>query len=114
VPWSLTQKNKNNKLHSNVKMKRMLYIWKYTAHEWLWNYDTWILHPFLWISCSIRIICNFVCANCLNKVLILFKVHPCTLWGEPHPHAKTPMMPNKISKAKCTDKGCLTCSICCA
>ncbi len=29
-------------------------------------------------------------------------------------HARIPMMPNKILEVKCTNKGCLTCSICCA
>jgi hypothetical protein len=36
------------------------------------------------------------------------------LWDEPHPHVGIPMMPNNISKVKCTNKGHLTCSICCA
>ncbi len=31
----------------------------------------------------------------------------------PTPHAGIPMMPNKISEVKCTNKGCLTYSICC-
>jgi hypothetical protein len=35
------------------------------------------------------------------------------LWDEPHPHARIPMMPNKISEAKRTNKGHLTCSIYC-
>jgi hypothetical protein len=34
------------------------------------------------------------------------------LWDEPHPHAKIPMMFNKSSKAKHTNKGYLTYSIC--
>jgi hypothetical protein len=36
------------------------------------------------------------------------------LWDEPHPHVGIPMMHNKISEAKRTNKGRLTCSICCA
>jgi hypothetical protein len=31
----------------------------------------------------------------------------------PTPHAGIPMMPNNILKAKHTNKGCLTCGICC-
>ncbi len=37
--------------------------------------------------CKFQKLCinNFTCFNYLNKVLILFKVCPCTLWDEPHP-----------------------------
>ncbi len=47
-------RKQKNKLHSNVKMQTMVFkkkkVWKYTAHEWFWNRDTWILHPFLWLG----------------------------------------------------------------
>ncbi len=55
---------------------------------------------------------NYTCPNCLNKLSILFKAHPCTLWDEPQPHAKIQVMPNNISKAKRTNKRHLTCGIC--
>jgi len=66
--------------------------------------------------CNFQMLCisNYACPNWLNKVFVLFKAHPCTLWDEPHPHARIPMMPNKISEAKRTNKGHLTYSICCA
>ncbi len=35
-------------------------------------------------------ISNFACSNCLNKVLILFMVRPCTLWDERHPPCWNP------------------------
>jgi len=57
---------------------------------------------------------NLACLNCVNKVIVLFKVCPCTLWDEPHPSSRNPMMPNKILEAKHTNKGHLTYSICCA
>ncbi len=42
--------------------------------------------------------CNFqkpcinksTCLNSFNKVLILFKACPCTLWDKPHPPCKNP------------------------
>ncbi len=66
--------------------------------------------------CNFQRLCisNYTCPNCLNEVFILFKPCPCTLWDEPTPHAGIPMMPNKISEVKHTNKGHLTCSICCA
>ncbi len=66
--------------------------------------------------CNFQKLCigNSTCLNCLNKVFVLLKACPCTLWDEPHLHAGIPMMPNKISKVKCTNKSHLTCSICCA
>ncbi len=66
--------------------------------------------------CNFQRLCisNYACSNCFNKVFVLFKARPCTLWDEPHPHAGIPMMPNKISEAKRTNKGCLTCLISCA
>ncbi len=72
--------------------------------------------PILSAPCKFQRFCinnPTTCPNCLNKVLILFKACPCILWDEPHPHARIPMMPNKISKAKRTNKGHLTCSIYC-
>ncbi len=35
--------------------------------------------------CNFKRLCisNSGCANCLNKVLVLFKAHPCTLQNEP-------------------------------
>ncbi len=71
--------------------------------------------PILSAPCKFQRFCinNPTCPNCLNKVLILFKACPCILWDEPHPHARIPMMPNKISEAKRTNKGHLTCSIYC-
>ncbi len=37
--------------------------------------------------CNFQRLCisNFACSNCLNKVFVLFKACPCTLWDEPHP-----------------------------
>ncbi len=72
--------------------------------------------PSLSALCNFQRLCisNLVCPNCLNKVFILFKACPCTLWDEPNPHAGIPMVPNKILEAKCTNKGHLTYSICCA
>ncbi len=67
--------------------------------------DTWILHPFLWLSLLIGFQClisttpcnfkrpcigNFACLNYFNKVLIIFKAHPRTLWDEPHPSCENP------------------------
>jgi hypothetical protein len=65
--------------------------------------------------CNFQSFCisNFACLNCFNKGLVLLKACPCSLRDEPHPHARIPMMLNKISKAKHTNKGRLTCSICC-
>ncbi len=49
---------------------------------------------FIGLQCSIlNTPCNFqklcinnsACLNCLNKVFVLFKACPCTLWDEPHP-----------------------------
>ncbi len=66
--------------------------------------------------------CNFerfyigdsACSNCFNKVLIFFKSCPCTLWDQPHPHARMLMTPNNMSEVKHTNKGCCTSCICCA
>ncbi len=106
-----------------------IYIWKYIAHQWFWSHDTCIFHPFLWFSCVYwipmsnskrpmqfsKVLCKQLCfPNCFKKVFVLFKVHPCTLWDESHPPTRVLMMPNKISKVKCTNKGHLTYSICCA
>ncbi len=33
---------------------------------------------------------NYACPHYLNKVFILFKVHPCTLWDEPQPPCQNP------------------------
>ncbi len=43
--------------------------------------------PILSAPCNFERLCigNFDCPNCLNKVVILFKACPCTLWDEPHP-----------------------------
>ncbi len=69
--------------------------------------------PILSALCNFQRLCinNFACLNCFNKILILFKACPCTLWVESYPHARIPMMPNKISEVKSTNKGHLTCSI---
>ncbi len=42
--------------------------------------------PILSTPCNFQRLCinNFACSNCLNKVLVLFKARPCTLWGKPH------------------------------
>ncbi len=36
--------------------------------------------------CNFQRFCisNSACPNYLNKVLVLFKARPCTLWDEPH------------------------------
>ncbi len=57
---------------------------------------------------------KFACSNYFNKVFIFFKVRPCILWDEPTTHVEIPMMPNNISEVKHTNKGHLTCGICCA
>ncbi len=43
--------------------------------------------PILNTPCKFQKLCisNSTCLNCLNKVLVLFKPCPCTLWDEPHP-----------------------------
>jgi len=33
-----------------VGLIRNLGVRQYTTHEWFWNHDTWILHPFLWFN----------------------------------------------------------------
>ncbi len=42
--------------------------------------------------CNFQRFCttNSICLNCLNKVLILFKACPRTLWDEPHPPCQNP------------------------
>jgi hypothetical protein len=64
--------------------------------------------------CNFEKLCigNYACPNCLNKVIIFLKVCSCTLQDKPHPHARIPMVPNKILKDKHTNKGHLTYSIC--
>ncbi len=36
--------------------------------------------------CNFQWLCisNFACPNYINKVFVLFKARPCTLWDEPH------------------------------
>ncbi len=48
--------------------------------------------PILSAPCKFQRFCisNSTCPNCLNKVLVLFKVFPCTLWDEPHPPCWNP------------------------
>jgi hypothetical protein len=60
--------------------------------------------PILNASCNFQSlwIGDYFCLNFFNKVFIIFKVHPCTLWDEtppplPPPHARIPIMPNDIS-----------------
>jgi hypothetical protein len=123
---------RENELHSHVKMQTMFFykkIWKYATHEWFWNFDTWIVHPFFWFGCvywtpmsnskhPMQLSKAFHKQLCLPKLpqqdFRPFKLRPRILWDEPHPHARIPMMPNNISEAKRTNKGRLTCSICCA
>ncbi len=105
-------------------------VWKYTAHEWFQNHDTWISHPFLWFGCVYWIpMSNFEHPMQLSKALHrqlclpkLFQQGFCPSQGAPmhfvgwtpNPHVGIPMMLNKILKLKCTNKGRLTCSIFCA
>ncbi len=48
--------------------------------------------PILNAPCNFQKLCidNSTCSNFLNKVLILFKAHPCTLWDEPTPQCQNP------------------------
>ncbi len=62
---------------------------------------------------------SFVLATLLARIVSTrfssFSRRAHALCGmNPTPHVGIPMMPNKISEAKHTNKGCLTCSIYCA
>ncbi len=48
--------------------------------------------PILNAPCNFQKLCisNYTCPNCLNKVFILFKMCPCTLWDEPHSPCQNP------------------------
>ncbi len=104
VPRSLTQESKKIKLHSNVKMQTMFFLLKKYGNILPINdfgimIVGYCIHffdsiAFIRLQCPISSApCNFqrlyisnsTWSNCLNKVFILFKVRPCTLWDEPHP-----------------------------
>jgi hypothetical protein len=116
------------KLHSNVKMQTMfIYIYEnispmndfgimilgYCIHFFDLVVFIWPQRLILSTPCNFQRLCRskFACSNCLNKVFVLFKVCPCTLWDDPIPHAGIPMMLNKILEVKRTNKGRLICSI---
>ncbi len=104
-----TRKQKN-KLHSNVKMQTMflklkkkygnippmndfgIMILGYCIH--FFDSDVFIGLQCLISSapCKFQRFCinNSTCPNCLNKVVILSKACPCTLWDEPHPPCWNP------------------------
>jgi hypothetical protein len=100
-----------------------------TYHPWiisnLWYFGR---HPFLLFGCTYWIwmsnskhpwnfgmfcIDNITCLHCFKKVVIFLKLHPCTLWDEPHPPVKMLMMPNNMSEVKHTTKVHHTYCICC-
>ncbi len=57
---------------------------------------------------------NSTCPNCFNKVLSFSRCIDAFCGMNRTPHARIPMMPNKISRAIHTNKGHLTYSIFCA
>ncbi len=96
VPWTLTQKNKNKNYIPMLKCKQYLlkkkWVWKYTTHEWFWNHDTWILHPFIWFSC----ICWIPMSNPEHPMQLSKALHkqlylPDLFQQGPHPFQSVPM-----------------------
>jgi len=99
-------RKQKNKLDSHVKMQTMSKINKYINMEiyrpWMIS-ESWYLDiasiSLAWLRlldsnvqfrtphATFKGFCigNFTCSNCFNKVFVLFKAHPCTLWDEPHP-----------------------------
>jgi hypothetical protein len=91
------------KLHSNVKMQTMFLKLKNKYGNippmndfriMILGYHFFDSVAFIGFQCAIPnapckfqrlCISNYTCLNCLNKVFILFKACPCTLWDEPHP-----------------------------
>jgi hypothetical protein len=103
-------RKQENKLHSNVKMQTMflklkkkygnippmndfgIVILGYYIHFFDSVVFIGLQCPIPSAPCKFQRLCisNSTCPNCLNKVLILFKACPCTLWDEPHPPCWNP------------------------
>ncbi len=103
-------RKQKHKLHSNVKMQIMFFSKKYKYGNIVPINDFGIMilgyciHFFDLVTfiglqwtilntpCNFQMFCisNYAYPNCLNKVLVLFKAFPCTLWDEPHPPCRNP------------------------
>jgi hypothetical protein len=103
-------RKQENKLHSNVKMQTMflelkkkyrnispmndfkIVILGYCIHFFDSIVFIGFQCPIPSTPCKFQRLCisNSTCPNCLNKVLVLFKACPCTLWDEPHPPCWNP------------------------
>ncbi len=106
----LNTRKQEKKLHSNVKMQKMFLIFFFKKgnippmNDFRIMILGYCIHffdsvAFIGLQCPISnapckfeklCISNSICSNCLNKVLVLFKVCPCTLWDEPHPPCWNP------------------------
>jgi hypothetical protein len=105
----LNTRKQKNKLHSNVKMQTMFFlIYKYVntppMNDFIIVMLGYCIHFFDSVvfirfqcpipsgACNFQRLCigNFACLNCFNKVFVLFKAHPCTLWDEAHPPCRNP------------------------
>ncbi len=82
----------------NVNRKQNLSMQTYPSwiisKSWYFDYFFFFLVAFIGFQCpTLNTPCNFegfyipnfACSNCFNKVVIFFKLRPCTLWDEPQP-----------------------------
>jgi len=102
-------RKQKNKLHYNVKMQTILFLFlkygnilpmneseivilAYCIHFFDLVMFIGLQCPILNAPCKYPRFCisNYTCPNCFNKVFILFKACPCTLWHEPHPPCWNP------------------------
>ncbi len=127
-------RKQKNKLHSNVKMQTMLkkrsismeiYCPWMISESWYLDIASISLTRLHLLDSNLQFWTPHATFKGLAQAILLawivstkfssFSRCAHALCGmNPTPHVKIPMIPNKISKAKCTNKGRLTYSICCA